>query len=69
MPSIVRMSRKAGHPRTTADSSVSSAAASSDMLMIGFRDQPSAAAPMISIDTARQAVVNDKARLLSAALM
>src|SRR5438132_10777164 len=37
--------------------------------MSGLRDHPSARAPMASIDTARQPVVTDSARLLAAALM
>src|ERR1044071_4813681 len=68
IPSIARMNRNIGHSRTTDDSSVRSAAASSDALISGLRDQPSATAPMTSIDTARQPVVTDSARLLVAAL-
>ena len=37
--------------------------------MSGLRDHPSATAPMASIDTARQPVVSESARLLVAALM
>src|SRR5207253_10521312 len=64
-----RMSRNIGHSRTTEESSVRSPAASSDSAISGLRDQPSASAPMASIDTARQPVVSDSARLLVAALM
>src|SRR5258705_4340659 len=67
-PSMARMNRNIGHSPTTDDSSVSSAAASSETLMIGLRDHPSATAPMTSIETARQPVVTDSARLLVAAL-
>src|SRR2546423_14972412 len=66
-PSIARMKRNIGHSRTTDESNVSSAAARSDMLISGLRDHPSATAPMTSIDTARQPVVTDRARLLVAA--
>src|SRR5258705_2802755 len=67
-PSMARMNRNIGHSPTTDDSSVSGAAASSETLMIGFRDHPSATAPTTSIETARQPVVTDSARLLVAAL-
>src|SRR5258705_11542651 len=67
-PSMARMNRNIGHSLTTDDSSVSSAAASSETLMIGLRAHPSATAPMTSIETARQPVVTDSARLLVAAL-
>src|SRR6267142_2658153 len=66
-PSMARMNRNIGHSPTNDDSSVSSAAASSERLMIGLRDHPSATAPMTSIETARQPVVTDSARLLVAA--
>src|SRR5882672_6875927 len=52
-PSMARMNRNIGHSPTNDDSSVSSAAASSERLMIGLRDHPSATAPMTSIETAR----------------
>src|SRR5712691_5941457 len=68
-PSTARIRRNIGHSRTTDDNSVSSAAASSEAAMSGLRDHPSATAPMTSIDTARQPVVTDSARLLAAALM
>src|SRR5947209_6121096 len=68
-PSMARISRNIGHSRTIDDSRVRRAAASSDALMSGLRDHPSARAPMASIDTARQPVVTDSARLLAAALM
>src|SRR5262249_19242677 len=67
MPSTARMRRNAGHARTTEESRVNSAAASSEALMTRFRDHPSATAPTISIDTARQPVVSESARLLVAA--
>ena len=63
------MSRNIGHSCTTDDSSVSRAAASSETLISGLRDHPSATAPMTSIETARHPVVSDSARLLVAALM
>src|SRR6185436_49335 len=68
IPSMARMNRNIGHSPMADDSSVSSAAASSETLMIGLRDHPSATAPTTSIETARQAVVTDSARLLVAAL-
>src|SRR4030095_4980970 len=53
----------------TDESNVNSAADSSDTLISGLRDHPSATAPMASIDTARHPVVSDSAKLLVAALM
>src|SRR5690242_5829980 len=67
MPSTARMSRNADQLPTTDDNSVSSAAARSDTAISGLRDQASATAPMTSMETARQPVVTDSARLLVAA--
>src|SRR5258705_6529019 len=68
-PSMARIRRNVGQSRTADESSVRSAAASSDALISGLRDQPSATAPITSIDSARQPVVSESARLLVAALM
>src|ERR1051325_4317661 len=67
IPSMARMSRNIGQLPMTDESSVSNAAARSDTVISGLRDQPSATAPMTSIDTARQPVVTESARLLVAA--
>src|ERR1051325_2601497 len=67
IPSMARMSRNIGQLPMTDESSVSNAAARSDTDISGLRDQPSATAPMTSIETARQPVVTDSARLLVAA--
>src|SRR6266566_4183971 len=58
------MNRNIGHSRTIDDNR-----ASSETNMTGLRDHPSATAPMTSIETARQAVVTDSARLLAAGPM
>src|SRR5262245_27611734 len=66
---MARIRRNIGHSWMTDESSVNNAADSSERLISGLRDHPSARAPMASIDTARHPVVTDRARLLAAALM
>src|SRR5882672_6983296 len=66
---MARIIRNIGQSRTTEETSVRSAAARSEALINGFRDHPSATAPMTSIETARQPVVTDRASELAGALM
>ena len=68
MPSIARTSSSACQPGTSAQITVSMAAAKSDTTITDFRPHASESAPAIRTEAASRPVVSESERLLSAAL-